>query len=411
MGVEIRVIEAEQWAEFVRAVFVPFGGTPTEQDVEDTRIEFEPGRSIAAYDGDHIVGNTSVISLKMTVPGGAAVSTAGVTTVGVSPTHRRRGILRSMMRRQSDDSHDQGYAIAALWASEPPIYQRFGYGLATRQAGARIPRAYTQWLAPAPADPGQVRLIAGEAAAKELDPVYDRVRGETPGMLARNKKWWRYRFRHLDAEHHRGGFGPMFYALHEGAEGPDAYAVYRVKIDDDGDGIDRGVVQVVETAATTPGSVRAMWSYLFGIDLVETIDVWNRPPDDPLFSMVLDLRRVGPRVVDGLWLRLLDVPAALSARRYGVDGRLVFELQDEFCSWNAGRYELTGGPDGAECAATDAEPELTLTSNELGAVYLGGTRLRDLARAGRVTEDAPGAVARADAMFAGDREPWCPHQF
>jgi predicted acetyltransferase len=162
---------------------------------------------------------------------------------------------------------------------------------------------------------------------------------------------------------------------------------------------------------TTPESVRAVWSYLFGIDLMETIDFWNRPPDDPLFSMVVDLRRFGPRVVDGLWVRLLDVPAALSARRYGIEGRLTFEVRDEFCPWNAGRYELDGGPDGATCAPTDAEPELSLTMNELGAAYLGGTGLRSLARAGRVREHAGGALARADAMFASDREPWCPHQF
>jgi predicted acetyltransferase len=130
-----------------------------------------------------------------------------------------------------------------------------------------------------------------------------------------------------------------------------------------------------------------------------------------MFSMVLDLRRFGPRTTDGLWLRLLDVQAALSTRRYGAEGGIVFELQDEFCDWNSGTYELTGGADGAECSRTDADPELSLTMNELGGAYLGGARLRTLARAGRVTEHTDGAVARADAMFAGDREPWCPHQF
>ncbi len=410
MAVEIRGVEEEQWADFVRSAFVAFAAAPRPEDVEDSRIEYEPGRSIAAWYGDRIVGTTSVISLRMTVPGGAEVPTAGVTTVGVQPTHRRRGILRQMMRRQSDDSREQGYAIAALWASEPAIYQRFGYGMATRQAAASVPRAHTAWLPSVPAAEGQVRLITSDDAAKELGPVYDRARAETPGMLARSEEWWKYRFRHLDAEHHRGGFGPMFFALHEGADGPDAYSAYRVKFDDS-DGIERGLVQVVETVTTTPASVRGIWSYLFGVDLVETISCWNRPPDDPLFAMAVDLRRFGPKVVDGLWIRLLDVPAALSARRYGVEERVVFELRDEFCEWNAGTFELTGGPDGADCVASDAEPDLTLSMNELGAVYLGGTRLRTLARAGRVQEHTAGAVARADAMFAGDREPWCPHQF
>ena len=410
MAVEIRPITEEQWPDYIRAAFVPFGEAASDQDVNDSKIEFEPERSIAAFDGDRIVGNTSVITLRMTVPGGAEALTAGVTTVGVSPTHRRRGILRRMMRHQSDASREQGYPLAALWASEPAIYQRFGYGMATRQTACGVPRAHTAWLRPA-GNPGQVRLIGSDDVFKELNPLYDRLRGETPGMLERNEEWWKYRFAHLDAEHHRGGFGPLQYALHDGPEGPDAYAVYRQKGEHQDDGIDRGIVQVVEAVTTTADSVRGMWTYLFGIDLVETIDFWNRPPDDPMFSMVLDLRRFGPRTTDGLWLRLLDVPAALSTRRYGAEGRVLFELQDEFCDWNSGTYELTGGPDGAECSRTDADPELSLTMNELGAAYLGGTRLRTLTRAGRVTEHTDGAVARADAMFAGDREPWCPHQF
>jgi predicted acetyltransferase len=314
-----------------------------------------------------------------------------------------------MMRRQLDDSREQGYPIAALWASESPIYQRFGYGMATRHMAFRVPRVHTAWLADQPAD-GQVRLVTSEAAPNELLPIYDRVRAETPGMLERPVAWWRYRFDHLDAEPHRGGFGPMFYALHEGPDGPDAYAAYRVKAEGE-DGVDRGIVQAVEVVTTTPASIRGIWSFLFGIDLVETIEAIGRAPDDPLLAMVQDVRRFGPKVTDGMWLRLLDVPAALSERRYAVDSRVVFELRDDFCGWNTGRFELEGGPDGATCRPTDAEPELSFTSNELGATFLGGTRLRTLARAGRVREHAGGAVARADAMFAGEREPWCPHQF
>jgi predicted acetyltransferase len=410
VDVEIRTVDADRWPDFVRAAFVPFGGEATERDIQDSRIEFEPGRSIAAWDGDRIVGTTSAVSLQMTVPGGGQVPVAGVTTVGVAPTHRRRGILRQMMRRQLDDSRRHGDPVAALWASEAPIYQRFGYGMATRQAMCRIPRANMAWLRPQPGDPGRVRLVTFEDAMKELAPVYDRLRARVPGMIERNHGWWVHRFRHLDSEHHREGFGPMFFALHEGPEGPDAYAVYRVKLQEE-DGIDAGIVQVVEAVTTTHDSVIPMWSYLFGIDLVATIEFWNRPPDDPLFLSVLDLRHLRLKIIDGMWVRLIDVPAALSSRRYGAEGRVVFDLQDEFCGWNTGRYELECAPDAAECRRTDADPELALTANELGAAYLGGTRLRDLSRAGRVGESQPGVIARADAMFAGDREPWCPHQF
>jgi len=409
MDFDIRMLEYDRWEDFVLAAFVSFGEHPTDQEIEDSRIEFEPGRSIAAFDGDLIVGTTSTLSLQMTVPGGGQVLVAGVTTVGVAPTHRRRGMLRAMVRRQLDVSREHGDAVAALWASEAPIYQRFGYGMATRQAMGRVSRAHSSFLRPF-ADPGRVRLLPPEDATKDLAPVYDRVRARTPGMIERNRDWWGYRFRHLDAEHHRGGFGKLFYALHEGDEGPDAYAVYRVK-PQEADGIDAGQLQVVEAVTTTPESAAAMWSFLFGVDLIATIEFGNRPPDDPLFSMALELRHLGLKIIDGMWVRVLDVPAALSARRYGVEGRVVFDLEDEFCPWNTGRYELSGGPDGAECRPTDADADLSFTANELGAVYLGGTRLRDLDRGGRVRELTDGAVVRADAMFAGDREPWCPRRF
>ncbi len=410
MEFDIRVVRADQWPDFVRAAFIPFGGHATEGDIEDSRVEFEPGRSFAVLDGDQIVGTTSVVSLQMTVPGGGQVPASGVTTVGVAPTHRRRGMLRALMRHQLDHSRDHGDVLSALWASEAVIYQRFGYGMGTRAVIARVSRDHAAFLRRLP-DPGRVRLLPFDDAMKELAPVYDRVRVETAGMIERTHDWWVYRFRHLNSEHHRtGGWGEMFFGLHEGPDGPDAYAVYRVKMEDQ-DGIDVGAVEVVEAMGTSPASTQAIWSYVFGIDLIATIEFWNHPPDDPLLSMPVDIRRFGIKIIDGMWVRLLDVPAALSARTYGTEGRVVLEIRDEFAPWNEGRVEVEGGPDGAECRRTDRDPDLVLTANEIGAAYLGGTRIRDLARAGRVEELTPGAVAEADAMFAGDREPWCPHQF
>jgi len=409
VDVQIRPVGPDRWEEYVRSVFLTFGERPRPQDVDDARIEFEPGRSMAAFDDDRIVGTASMLSLRMAVPGGAQVATAGLTTVGVQPTHRRRGILRALMRRQREDSHERGEPLTALWASEPAIYQRYGYGMATRQAKFRVPRAHAGF-ARQPADPGRIRLVEMDDVAGELGPVYDRALAGTPGMLARSPEWWLARFRHLDSEHHREGFGPMFFALHQGRDGPDAYAAYRVKLDEE-DGIDVGRVQVVEAVTTTPESSIGLWSFVFGIDLIEAIEAWNRPPDDPLFLQVIDPRRMRVSTVDGLWARLLDVPAALAARRYSAEGRLVLDVRDEFCPWAEGRYELDAGPGGADCRPTDAEPDLALAANEVGAAYLGGARVRDLARAGRIQELTDGALSLADRMFAGDREPWCPHQF
>src|SRR6266545_7458442 len=204
MDFDIRTLEYDRWEDFVRAAFVSFGEHPRDQDIEDSRIEFEPGRSIAAFDGDLIVGTTSTLSLQMTVPGGGQVPAAGVTTVGVAPTHRRRGMLRALMRHQLDHSRDHGDVLSALWASEAVIYQRFGYGMGTRAVIARVSRDHAAFLRRLP-DPGRVRLLPFDDAMKELAPVYDRVRVETAGMIERTHDWRVYRFRHLNSEHHRTG--------------------------------------------------------------------------------------------------------------------------------------------------------------------------------------------------------------
>jgi predicted acetyltransferase len=407
MDVEIRASTDEEWPQFARAVERAFSDHPTQEAVDAWRVVHEPPRSLAAVDGSEIVGTTGAFTMTLTVPGGE-LPMAGVTAVGVAATHRRRGILTAMMRRQLDDVRDLGEPLAGLWASEGSIYQRFGYGMATLSASIKIDRSRTQIFWPMET-PGRLRLIDKDEALKQLPPIYERIRLERPGMLGRDQKWWEHLL--VDLKDWRDGASALFFVLHETNEGPDGYAQYRVKHHSWSESQGVNVLKARELIAANPQAYTALWRYCFDVDLIGRIDAWPRPVDEPLLYMLADPRRLNFEVSDGLWLRLVDVPAALSARRYAESDALVFEVQDTFCQWNEGRYLLEGGPDGAECRSTDREPDLVVHAADLGATYLGGGSFPILRRAGRVVETSLGAVARAERMFTWDPKPWCPQVF
>lgn len=404
MDIDVRVIAEGEFEAFMRALGDAFGEHVRPEDVERERSIGDLDRCLAAFDGGEIVGGTAAVTFTMTVPG-SAVPTAGVTGVGVRPTHRRLGINSALMRRQLDDLHARAEPIAALYASEGGIYGRYGYGLASFTCSMDLETersAFVQGYRPS----GRVRLLEREAALREFLLVYDRVRLGRPGMMALSESWMAHRF----AEKHFGKEREWFYAAHESEDGIDAYVVYEVKREWSGS-VPRSELQVEDLHALTPQAYADMWRYCFDMDLIHRVTAWNRPADEPLLHMLREPRRLQLTTKDGLWVRLVDVPKALEARRYAAEGHVVFEVRDAFCPWNEGRYELEGGPDGASCRATDAEPDLALTVNELGVAYLGGMSFRGLHRAGRVGEERDGALARADSMFAADPAPWCSFMF
>jgi predicted acetyltransferase len=405
VDIEIRTIRPEELEAWMTGMSRAFNEFLRPEWVELERKVVEPERTFGALDDGEFVGGASTSTMRLRVPGGDAPM-AGVTGVGVAPTHRRRGVASALMRHQLD--HIRGREpLAGLYASEGGIYGRYGFGIASFGCRMEIERDRTAfvWL---PHERGRVRLLDRERAFTAMEPVYDRARATQPGMLERRGAWWDARFE--DFEQDRDGASAFFFALHEGGDGADAYAVYRFK-HEWADGVPQGVVEVEELIATSPESFANMWRFVFDLDLAGRIKAGLRPIDDPLLSLLADARRLRLTIADALWLRLIDVPAALAARRYASAGSMVFELSDGFCPWNEGRYVLEAGPDGAECRATDADPDLALTSAELGAAFLGGTRFGHLARAGRVHERSPGALGRADLMFGWDPAPWCPQEF
>jgi predicted acetyltransferase len=394
---EMRPATRDEFDDFDHAVLAAFHREVTEEDRRAFALTDEPERSLAWFDDGRIVAGTSIYTRHVTVPG-AIVPCAAVTAVGVRPTHRRRGLLTAMMRRQLEDVRAAGEPVAALWASEGAIYGRFGYGIATRNAHLTARRPVARLAARPPAgDP----LRAGPAAGhvEHMRAVYERVRGERPGMLDRPGAWWQARLN--DPESGRKGAQPL-----QAVGVPDGYALYAVRPDRDGEG-PAGEVTIRELVAATPAAHALLWDFLLDQDLTRTITWALAPADEPLWLMLTDPDAVRLALGAALWVRLVDVPAALSARVYAADPDVVMEVADAFCPWNAGRYRLAGG----RCEPTHAEPDLALDASALGATYLGGTLLAELAQAGRVAELRPGALARASAAFRADVAPWCPEVF
>ncbi len=406
MDISIRPIEPEEFDAFVKAVETAFSHHPDAESTELWRSITEFDRSLVAFDGGRMAGTTVIDSMSLTVPGGE-IAMAGVTAVGVLPSYRRRGILTSLMRRQLQDVRDRGEALAGLWASEGSIYGRFGYGLSCFVGRVEADRDRARFVN-TPDDPGIVHLVEKDEALPAMREVYERLRPTRSGMISRSEGFWRVE--HADLERWRDGASALFFALHETSGQVDGFVTYRVKSDWN-DGMPGGTVLVRNLFGMTPGAYAALWRFVFGIDLMAKVDAWGRPSDEPLLMMVAEPRRLRFRLTDALYLRIVDVPAALSARTYAAEGTLVFEVADAFCPWVEGRYALESGPDGASCVATTSAPDLRLSVRELGAAYLGGVTFGSLAAAGRVEEERPAALTLAGRMFAADPPPWCPLVF
>jgi predicted acetyltransferase len=407
MPIEIRPYAGDV-GTLIQAIMVPFGWEPHDEDIAVFAPTVELDRTLGAYDADRLVGTASAFSLRVAVPGGGELPMAGVTMVGVLPTHRRRGILRQMMRRQLDDVRDAGEPLAGLWASEGAIYQRFGYGLAAFGARFEIEGRRAAFRS-AHRPSGTMRLVTRDEAAATFPSVFDAVWHARPGSLARSETWWRAEFFH-DPEHQRRGGSSASYVLHETDGRTTGYARYRLYPEWDERG-PKSALEVHEAIGVTPAATLDLWRYLLDVDLVATIRSRNLPVDHPLLLAVAEPRRLGWGLADTLWLRVVDVPGAVSGRGWAADGSLVMELTDEFCPWNHGRWELTVEGGHGSAMRTDRAADLGLDAADLGAAYLGGVTLSALADAGRVSEISAGAAARADAMLEVPLAPWCSQGF
>ena len=410
MTVETRVCPPDRFGELLRAAEVAFS-----EDVSDAKVGLVEGvadkeRFLAAMDGDRIVGTAGVFTLCLQLPGGEAPM-GGVTWVTVMPSHRRQGVMSSMMRLMIDDCHRRGELLAGLWAAEGAIYGRFGFGIASLYVGVQAEMGAVGMTSDAPRD-GSFRLLPVGEGLDLVRSVYDAARRARPGFLARTPEWWKGILPRPDKDT-KGGEAKRL-VVFETADGPEAYAVYKTKAqwNEQGPG---GTVTVDEAIGSTAKGTREIWRYLFGLDLMRTLKAGRLPEDHPVLLMAAEPRRLGLVMGDGLWLRILDVAAALEARTYGVSGyghgRLAFDLADDYCPWNAGRWQLDVDDGRAGVKRTDSTADIGLSAAELASMLLGTFSATSLAAAGRVRELRPGGLAAADELFATATRPWCPQEF
>lgn len=418
MTTQLRVLRASEWDSWFGTLERAFGAVRVSAETRELwEALTEHERSLGIWDGAECVGTAGAFSFRVTVPGGAAVPAAGVTMVSVAATHRRRGLLTSMMRRQLDDVRALGEPLAVLTASEPEIYGRFGYGVGSREMSLEIDTSRVRIQMPtvsgsgSASGAGAVRLRFADPveALDACEAVYGRLAAGRPGTPLRRPGWERKSV--LDPVEGRQGGSPLQCVLAERGGDVVGYATFHIRPAWDRSGA-KGTVAVRDLGALDPASYAALWQFLFDIDLTSTVECENRPADDALLHLVSDVRRCGVRLRDALYVRLVDVGAALEARTYRTPVDVVLNVEDAFCPWNAGRWRLRAdAKGGASCRRTDDEADVALSVRELGSAYLGGVSLVSLAAAGRVRELRAGAVGEAASAFSSDVEPWLPHGF
>ncbi|MBP2479407.1 putative acetyltransferase [Crossiella equi] len=397
---QIRPTTEQDREVFATTVHAAFGRFPETPDPDGGGLWWsatEMDRNLLALTGDgRPVGTAGACSFELTLPGGAVVPAAGVTSVGVLPTHRRRGLLTAMMRHQLADLRARGELLAVLLSSESLIYGRFGYGPATYTQRLTVPRHRAAFRG-TPAAPGSIELLQRDE--KLLAEVYDRYRRAQPGALSRPKRWWS-----LGAGQPPVSRAPRYLAVHRDADGvADGYASYS--------GAESGTITVDEIVTTDDAVHSALARFVLGHDLVNQVVFKHVPPEHPLRWQLADFNAAEQtNHTDWLWVRLLDLPRALTSRAWSADGELVLDVTDPFLD-EQHRLLLAARDGAATCTPTGRAPDLSLDVRDLGSVYLGGTRPSTLVRAGFVQAHQPGAVALADALFHTERPPHCLHWF
>ena len=425
MGTEIRPVQRAEAVEYLRTLPYATGlpnwepapaawhGGPgawppprppaSAQQLADWADEVTSGRlhTQAAFVDGRVVGGSGMLSLELTVPGLRPVPLGGVTATGVLVTHRRRGLLRGMVQAMFDAALERGEPLAGLSASEGGIYGRFGFSPATRWTRWELERSDAALL-DAERPEGTLGLVDA-ATAREVWPlVHEQARRSRVGELSPQPDQWSGL-----SDEANGTDGPLRHLVHRDPQGrADGIAGYRLPWSADVAGAGTLVVEAFQ--ALGPDAYRALWELLSDVDLTRRVVAPCRPVDEPLRWMLRNPRALRTtRQSDALWLRVLDVPAALEGRAYDVETRLTIAVEgDTMCPHNAGVWRLDAAPGGATCSRVQAAPDLTLDVQSLGSLYLGGTSAQVLAAAGRVRAHRDGALAELARAFRTDPEPF-----
>ncbi|MFD9330727.1 GNAT family N-acetyltransferase [Streptomyces sp. NPDC060065] len=412
-AIDVRAITDAETPDWIRALNTGFLRSPavTETEIADRSSYIIPERTLAAFDAGRCVATFRSFPQELTTVGGTPVPADAISNVTVTATHRRRGLLTRMMATDLAAAKERGDVVATLIAAEYPIYGRYGFGPATTAAEwtIEVPRTGLDPRWSGPADGARIDLVDGEDVRKIGPELHERLRRTQPGAVSRDERWWQVNTGVLSLD--RAPWTEPFYAVYRSAAG-EVEGLVSYEVDDTWhDKQPHDTADVNWLIAVTPAAERALWQYLCSIDWITKVKTGWRSPDDLLPHFLPDPRaaRISAQA-DWLWVRILDVVRALEARTYGGTGTLVLEVTDRD-GLSAGRYRLDAGPDGAACAPTTLDAELTLEVGELARLWLGDESAVRLAALGRVREERAGAASVADALLRTSRRPWCPDIF
>jgi predicted acetyltransferase len=402
--------EIDGWARTMATTFLHDPrGPESERRVGMLARAWEPSRAWGARTDGRWVATLRTEARQLTVPGAAGdtreLEVDALTNVTVAASHRRRGLLRRMLEGSLRAARERGDALSILIAAESPIYGRYGYAPATVAADYVLRR--TRFGGTVAGEPARVRPVEREEFGALAGPVFTAARRRRAGQIDRGGSWW-------DRTLGLGDYKvpsdlPHNWLVHHGDAGPDGLIAWTARGDTDGLLPPLGAVEIWGLIAATDEAYRNLWSYVSGIDIIEEVRIANRPIDEPVRWLLPDARTlVMTQHVDFLWLRLLDVPAALRARRYATHDELVLEVIDtDVPSLTSGRFLLQAGGDEAACSPTDRPADVELHQRALASIYLGGFTLGEMRAAGIARELRTGALARLDAMFRTPLAPWC----
>jgi predicted acetyltransferase len=407
MAVDIRRPSDAEIGPWVRAVRRGFLQGSTDADVDARRPDIDLDRTIGAFDAGRVVGTLRSVPTDLVVPGGGRLAASALTNVTVSPTHRRQGLLTSMITRDLQESTDRDEVLSVLVAAEYPIYGRFGYGPAVASVELAV-EASAQFRRPP--DSGWVELVEPATVRAQLPVLYEAARRAWPGAIDRDARWWD-RDLGLTPFPGRSDKLPRFVAVSHDPDGrPDGFVTYTTE-----ERWERtrplGTLHIEDLIGVSDHAYARLWRYCLEIDWIHQVRAGDRSSDELLPWLLVDARQAFEESRgDFQWVRLLDPAAALSGRTYLCEGTVTIEIVDPM-GLASGRFALDGSPGGAQCRRSTSDPDLVMAVDVLGAIYLGGVGLASMARGGGVDECRPGAIARADAMFRGAVAPWCATSF
>ncbi len=403
MTMHIRQVLEEEFFRWRVAVRGSLGTHVTPEDTVFMRAHrVEIDRLLVCMDGDTIAGSGGADSFDMTLPGGVQVPVAGVAYITTSPTHRRLGVQRSIMRRIHDDARERGDAASILWASQSLLYGRYGYGNTIPVHNWEIDLRHTKFDHSPPWSGRYVKVERDEAIPL-MTEAYERARQHRTGMISRTDKRWQYE---IHPVHNTDEFFIVY------VEGDDALAYARYTIDQNPEDEFSGTIHVVEAVAATDAAHAALWRFLLDQELVDTLKAHARPVDDPLVWMLAEPRRLQRKLTDAIWFKFLDMPKMLESRTYSVEDSLVIQVTDAETQ-QVRTLSLECGPEGGRCIDTNATPDLVMNEAELAAIYLGAVECSMLADIGlvEISKRTPDAALRADRMFRTSPAPWNPYHF